>query len=370
MRPSLVFDTENGFQRAAAVSAQGHLLDLWIEKAEPDVLSPGAILYGQVVERFPALKSVLVECGEAGRVQLRDREVPPDDRGFLVQVTAAAQRSALSGNDKHARASAELTFAGRNLIYMPYAADKVRASKRADGPDLEALSALLGQHKGGWIVRRQAAAATLDGLTAEAAALVAQAAALMRDQYEPGLIAAAPNLAHRAILEAPFSTMDADVMTEGDVALALWQTATEALGLDKAAQAYNDAKTGLFESLDVPARIAALANPLVSFKEGRAMIQHTEAMAVIDLDLARKSALDAVLTGIVAQCRLRNISGAVVVDLPDWVDTRQVSKRAGQQFSAHPQSVAVHGVSRGGLLELAIPRRYPMLHEIYTFPEA
>jgi len=59
----------------------------------------------------------------------------------------------------------------------------------------------------------------------------------------------------------------------------------------------------------------------------------------------------------------------VVVDLPDWVDTRQVSKRAGQLFSAHPQSVAVHGVSRGGLLELAIPRRYPMLHEIYMFPE-
>jgi Ribonuclease G/E len=133
------------------------------------------------------------------------------------------------------------------------------------------------------------------------------------------------------------------------------------------------------------AAIDALEQPIVALPGGgRLAIYPTPALVAIDVDgggavAARRSAADhhAALNGriipaIAAQIRLRNLSGAIVVDLAGMT----IRKRAAlapafiQALADDPLGPKFLGFTALGLAEILRPRTRPPLHELLAGPHA
>ncbi|MEM6903769.1 MAG: ribonuclease E/G, partial [Pseudomonadota bacterium] len=124
------------------------------------------------------------------------------------------------------------------------------------------------------------------------------------------------------------------------------------------------------DRFDVDRHQARLLTPQATFDGGRLLIQPTEALVAIDMDLADFHKWHTGLLEAARQIQLRNLSGSIVIDLPRGVDSNQVKQRMQGYLEQADIPATVHGLSRGGLLELSITRRWPMLHEVFaTLPE-
>jgi hypothetical protein len=127
------------------------------------------------------------------------------------------------------------------------------------------------------------------------------------------------------------------------------------------------------------AEVADLADPIVRLASGAALhIQPTAALVAIDLDAsgatggqesarAMHQALNlAVIPEIARQIRLRNLSGAILVDLAGL--TPQQRRRLADAFSASlapdPLAPRFLGFTALGLAEIVRPRVAPPLHEL------
>jgi hypothetical protein len=132
-------------------------------------------------------------------------------------------------------------------------------------------------------------------------------------------------------------------------------------------------------------QIEALGRPDVALPGGlRATITPTPALVAIDIDTARASegrtpkqaaqeALNrAMLPALARQIRLRNLSGAIVVDLAGL----SVRRRTGLGDAIHaalapdPVGPRFLGFTALGLAEILRPRLHPPLHEVLAGPHA
>ena len=131
--------------------------------------------------------------------------------------------------------------------------------------------------------------------------------------------------------------------------------------------------------------IDALADPGVDLPGGmRASIHPTPALVAIDVDAGRASAEQqpkhaaqvaanrAALPALARQIRLRNLSGAIVVDVAG-MGARQRAALA-QDFAAalagDPLRPRFLGFTALGLAEIVRPRAHPPLHELLAGPHA
>ena len=129
----------------------------------------------------------------------------------------------------------------------------------------------------------------------------------------------------------------------------------------------------------------SLADPLVSLPGGmQASIVPTPALVAIDVDAASAAAARqpraaaqmamnrAMLPALMAQIRLRNLSGAILIDLAGM----PIRKRAalGPAITAalaeDPMGPRFMGFTALGLMELTRPRAHPPLHELRAGPHA
>lgn len=131
--------------------------------------------------------------------------------------------------------------------------------------------------------------------------------------------------------------------------------------------------------------IDALADPGVDLPGGmRASIHPTPALVAIDVDTgsasadrrpkhaAQMAANRAVLPALARQIRLRNLSGAIVVDVAG-LGVRQRAALApdfAQALAGDPLRPRFLGFSALGLAEIMRPRTSPPLHELLSGPHA
>ena len=136
---------------------------------------------------------------------------------------------------------------------------------------------------------------------------------------------------------------------------------------------------------EIAAAVEALASPAVALPGGgRLTIQPVAALTAIDVDLgsatgdrrakgaAQIAANRALMPVLAAQIRLRNLGGAIVVDLAGMALKRRAA--LGPELAAclldDPLGARFLGFSALGLAEILRPRIYPPLHEVLAGPHA
>ena len=135
----------------------------------------------------------------------------------------------------------------------------------------------------------------------------------------------------------------------------------------------------------IDAAIAALSDPILALPGGaRASITPTPALIAIDLDAgattadrrakpaAQRAANEAAIPAIARAIRLRNLSGAIVVDLAG-MPAKGRSALAPAFVAAlapDPLNPRFLGFTALGLAEILRPRAHPPLHELLAGPHA
>ena len=136
---------------------------------------------------------------------------------------------------------------------------------------------------------------------------------------------------------------------------------------------------------DLATAVTALSGPIVALPGGlRAMIEPTAALVAIDMDMAaatagrdgkamrQDAANRAALPALAAQIRLRNLSGAILVDLAGLSLRRRPMFADAMRAALAPDPLAPRllGFTAGGLAEIQRPRVHPPLHELLQGPHA
>jgi Ribonuclease G/E len=135
----------------------------------------------------------------------------------------------------------------------------------------------------------------------------------------------------------------------------------------------------------VEEQVAALAEPIVPLKDGGKLSFHpTPALVAIDIDAGRGvagsngrraahiAANRAAMPVLAQQVRLRNLSGAILVDLAGLSSSRraQMSAPLEAALTEDPLRPRLLGFTRLGLAEIVRPRIHPPLHELLDGPHA
>ncbi len=133
------------------------------------------------------------------------------------------------------------------------------------------------------------------------------------------------------------------------------------------------------------AAITALASPSAMLPGGlRASIEPTAALVAIDLDTAgstagriakpakQDAANRAALPGLARQIRLRNLSGAILLDLAGLTRRRRqaLADPLRAALAPDPLHPRLLGFTAGGLAEIHRARVHPPLHELLAGPHA
>jgi Ribonuclease G/E len=135
----------------------------------------------------------------------------------------------------------------------------------------------------------------------------------------------------------------------------------------------------------IAAQVEALGSPELPLPGGgRASIHPTPALVAIDLDTgsapgerrakpaAQRNANRAALPALAAAIRLRNLSGAIVVDLAGMPARARVGLAPDFATALAPDPLQPRflGFTALGLAEILRPRRHPPLHELLAGPHA
>ena len=136
---------------------------------------------------------------------------------------------------------------------------------------------------------------------------------------------------------------------------------------------------------EVASQVAALAEPAAALPGGARMSVHpTPALVAIDVDLgaatgagggkarSQVAANRALLPALARQIRLRNLSGAILVDLGGVSVARRARLGPALQeaLDADPLAPRLLGFTALGLAEILRPRRHPPLHDLLAGPHA
>ena len=136
---------------------------------------------------------------------------------------------------------------------------------------------------------------------------------------------------------------------------------------------------------DLASAVDALGHPVAALPGGlRAIIEPTAALVAIDMDMAgatagrepkaakQEATNRAALPALARHIRLRNLSGAILVDLAGL----SLRRRAGladalrAALAPDPLGPRLLGFTAGGLAEIQRPRVHPPLHELLAGPHA
>jgi Rne/Rng family ribonuclease len=135
----------------------------------------------------------------------------------------------------------------------------------------------------------------------------------------------------------------------------------------------------------IEAAIAALADTVADLPGGARMSVHpTPALVAIDVDLgsasarrdgkanAQRGANQVLLPELCRQIRLRNLSGAILVDLAGMAVRKRASLAPAfaAALAGDPLAPRFLGFTALGLAEILRPRIHPPLHELLAVPHA
>jgi ribonuclease G len=291
---------------------------------------------------------------------------------------------------KGSRVTAQISLAGRFLVYMPFAS-KVGVSRKIENREQRAklremVSNLVPKEAGagGWIIRTVAEDLTEQSCKREIDHLYGLWKKIKRKSGSvraPALLQRETSLT-RGIIRDLFSDKVDSLLIDSkvlhtEVVQYLKQIDPDLLDRVKLYQA----ETSLFDEYDIEAEIRSLFKPRVELPTGGYLIiQPTEALTSIDVNTGRytgkkdpestilKTNVEAARE-VARQLRLRDIGGIIVVDFID-MESRGNRDKVLQELRAHlgrdRARTKAFAVSELGLIEMTRQRVRPSLWQSMT----
>ena len=387
-----------------AIVENGAVQELHIERALERGLV-GNVYLGKVARVLPGMQSAFIDIGldRAAFLHVADLNPPPNAGGGRGEAAAVPiERQVFEGQSltvqvikdpigsKGARLSAQISVAGRMLVFLPH--DNHIGISQKIGPNelrdqLRArMHILAGDQPGGFILRTNAEDAT-DAELADDIAYLRKAWAGMRE---------------RAQNSPPGTLLHQDLSLAERVLRDLASDATHAIRIDSGLQ-YDKLKAfgetfmprsaaklelyrgerPIFDLFGIEEEIVrALARKVELKSGGTLVIDQTEAMTTIDVntggfvgarnfeDTVFKTNLEAA-GAIARQLRLRNLGGMVIVDFIDMTrDEHQQAVLAEfrKQLARDRTRTTVSGFSQLGLVELTRKRTRESLAHMLCEP--
>ena len=291
---------------------------------------------------------------------------------------------------KGPRVTAQISLAGRFLVYMPFAS-KVGVSRKIENREQRAklremVSNLVPKEPGagGWIIRTVAEDLTEQSCKREIEHLYGLWKKIKRKSGSvraPALLQRETSLT-RGIIRDLFSDKVDSLLVDSkalhtEVVQYLKQIDPDLLDRVK----LYEAETALFDEYDIEAEIRSLFKPRVELPTGGYLIiQPTEALVSIDVNTGRytgkkdpestilKTNVEAARE-VARQLRLRDIGGIIVVDFID-MESRGNRDKVLQELRAHlgrdRARTKAFAVSELGLIEMTRQRVRPSLWQSMT----
>ncbi|MGH7546910.1 MAG: Rne/Rng family ribonuclease [Gemmatimonadales bacterium] len=289
---------------------------------------------------------------------------------------------------KGPRVTAQVSLAGRFLVYMPFAS-RVGVSRKIENREQrtklrEMVAKLVPQDSGGWIIRTVAEDLTEQSCKREIDHLYALWKKIKRKSGSvraPALLQRETSLTRGIIRDLFSDKVDSllvdSKMLHNEIVQYLKQIDPDLLERVK----LYEVETPLFDEYDVEAEIRSLFSPRVELPTGGYLIlQPTEALTSIDVNTGRytgkkdpestilKTNLEAARE-VARQLRLRDIGGIIVVDFID-MESRGNRDKVLQELRTHlgrdRARTKAFAVSELGLIEMTRQRVRPSLWQSMT----
>lgn len=373
----------------AAVLKQGMLWDLYTDPL--DMSAAWASLYlGKVTKLDTRLDAAIIDIGNglsgilpAKHVHLAAGDVSERHSGIadllnpgqmiMVQIKSEAKHGSEHDQHKLPRLTTKLYTMGQFLLYSPVAS-QVTVSREIENEKVLEFTLRL-QGKGGWIVQTAANYATEEEIETEARTLmqtwqVIQAQRAAGSDDRPRLLKAGPNAAHRAFTDYGAIGFD-NIHVASKPLLDMVQDWSEkfypALAGSKRLRLFRPERPGqkLFEIHDIYSELEILDQDHVYLNcGGSVIIESTHALDVIDVnrgssDTVAEANMQAALE-VARQTRLRNLSGAILVDFINMhvkAERLRLIDAVERSFQEDKAVTQVHGFTRLGIVEITRKRR-------------
>ena len=270
--------------------------------------------------------------------------------------------------EKASRMSRFLTFAGLNLVYMPYGEGIDISSKIEDEEKREELYELMSERTadGGWVVRTNAAQISEEELLKEAETL--------KNSFEE-MIAKAKTSKAPSLLYAK-DTILQEIINLARDSLAKIVTNSHLLEEQFGKICEVEYKLKPFEEEGINEMIhEALKKEVKLPCGGRIFIEETKAFTAIDVDSATGSSQGGIgrlnteaAQEIARQIILRNLSGKIMIDfagVAEYKFLKSTMDLLEKELSEDLSKARVLGLSRAGNVEIIRQRRRPSLSDLY-----
>jgi ribonuclease G len=339
-------------QQFAALVENGKLVEFACE-FEPRGICVGNIYKGKVTNVLSGMNAAFIQCGLNRNCYLSMEETytdytkydgvqqtvqtPPLDLQIgdeiLVQVTKPPR-----GN-KGAKVTTHLSFVGKTIIYMPNT-DFLGISRKITDEEtrahlLETAEKMRKTHEEGYIVRTSAPLATEKQLKAEADylnKLYKEMSALAKDAPVGALLYEDEDLPARIMRDSYGDNVNAFYVGDEVLFNRLTRIAKMRKDISEKKLIRHTGERSMMKEYGITPLIYDAASPIVPLEIGGSIvIEHTEAMTVIDVNTARyvgENNLEetvfavnmAAAEEIARQVRLRNIGGIITIDFIDMAD--------------------------------------------------
>ncbi len=338
-------------EQFAAFVEDGKLTEFSCEK-EPRVLSAGNIYKGRVVNVLAGMNAAFVHCGLARNCYLSMEESYTDYSKYDGRLGEGESPLNLKEGDeiivqivkpprgnKGAKVTTHLSFVGKMIIYLPNT-DFLGISRKITDEELRArllekAEEMRESHEEGLIVRTQAPFATPKKIKKEIEYLkkrYKEMLALAKDAPVGALLYEDEDLPERVMRDCFGEEITA--IHVGDAALyeRLCRIAKLRGDIPERKIHFYNGERAMLQEYGISPLVYASAQPVVPLESGGSLvIEHTEAMTVVDVNSASyvgENNLEETVFAvnleaakeIARQVRLRNIGGIIVVDFIDMTE--------------------------------------------------
>lgn len=389
-KKTLYFDYFCGYY-VSAEAEDGKITEFNFEKRNTDC-AVGDIYFGRVESVLPGMNAAFVNCGLKKNCYLSTDDGLPDGDKYHIVAAAEPERTELKKGDllpvqivkvpsgsKGAKVSARLTFVGQNLIYMPDC-PFVGVSRKISDDELK--SNLI------FSAKKLLKEGSPEGIVARTAAPYAKRKELEQEldllrKFHTGITKACETAGVGDLLYSDFALplrvlrdtlyKDIDSVVVGNAKLLEYIESIVGLYPPRTRKPVylHSSNRDMMDELGLSRQFLGIISPKVELENGGyIVIEHTEALTVIDVNTGRFTGEDNLeqtvyYTNILAareiarQVRLRNIGGIVVVDFIDMQSEshrKAIAEELERALKGDRAKCSVLPMSKLGLVEFTRKR--------------
>lgn len=379
-----IFIDSNAGNVIAALADGKKLLEFQTEKLSGKVIV-GSVFKGRVENVLPGMQGAFVNIGLekngylytgeslVSKAQLEEAVALPAKLDVKVGDEVIVQVVKDATGTKGARLTTHVSYASRNLVYMPEY-DFIVVSRRIEDETLRAALLSVGENikpeKGGLIMRTVAKIEDKDSFEEEKIYLENVHAEILKKAQEltaPALLYEDGNLAKRMLRDVYTPDVDEIIVADYSLYCDVMDVAVKRGGKILQKVKYYDKKRDLFTDYGLSGEVDAMLRNKVNLDSGAYLIiDKTEALTAIDVntgkyigeDSLEKTVYETNLMAcdeIARQLRLRNIGGIVIIDFIDMEEEshrEDVVERLKNNLKSDRSRCNVIGMTGLGLVEL------------------